>query len=517
VISDAQEGRRRDVKKAILILIGVAAIIWPSSLAWAQDAGVPDTLYVEVYPGDENFLYYPGPWLVRFPIYVTNDIVDPETDSIAGFVIPLCYEVQPFGPVDYCSTSDYWNNTIMLSSRPDIDRSIFRHMPDMATATIRNRMLDMNSNSFNGWDFVVLDLGDQISHFWLTCVPTGSMDQKWWEGSRTLLATITFNADLNGDSLRLCFDSCFWPPASRLAFSNSQAETYVPRHFLPKCQKVGWRAPLPPVAICPGDRYNSSNGTYSAPVYANSAVGTIESVQCSFSGSGVEDVRLINQTGLGTPEYFADVQYDVVDHCQPGGYILVEVFDDVGAQGGCMFYVFLDNSPPNVTAPDTFTTLSDYGTVGFWVSAIDPDADSIVSFTMDGFWCQSDSLRPPTYAPTFDGNNPGKFLWNPVEADTGNWIALFSAEDICGAVDAEDVVVRVSNVFCGDATDDGAANVGDAVYLLNYLFKAGDPPEPLCKGNVNCDEVVDLADAIYILNRLFKHGPPCCFDCCTGW
>jgi len=513
------------IKNCFSALIALVLILGWAGLAPAQcpqdtiDSGVCDTMYVEVYPGDENFLYFPGPWLVRFPIYVTNDIVDPTTDSIAGFVIPLCYDVEPFGAVAYCSLGYHWNNTSLYPST-EIDRSVFRHFIEHGDTVIHNRMMDMSQawdgHSGREWDFIVLDLGNEVSHFWFTAVPTGTMDQKWWEGSRTLLATMTFKVNMQ-DSMRLCIDSCFWPPASRLAFSNSRAETYVPRHFLPKCQRLWWRVPLAPVATCPGDRYNSSNGTYSAPVWANSAVGTIESAQCSFSGSGVEDVRLINQIGLGTPEYFADVQYDVVDHCQPGGYILVEVFDDVGAQGNCMFYIFLDNSPPNVTAPDTFTTLSDYGTVGFWVSAVDPDGDSIVAFTMDGFWCQSDSLRAPTYAPTFDGNNPGKFLWNPLEADTGNWIALFSAEDICGAVDAEDVVVRVSNIFCGDATGDGAANVGDAVYLLNYLFRAGDPPEPLCKGNVNCDEVVDLADAIYILNRLFKHGPPCCFDCCTGW
>jgi hypothetical protein len=328
---------------------------------------------------------------------------------------------------------------------------------------------------------------------------------------------MTFKVNLQ-DSMRLCIDSCFWPPASPLAFSNSHAETYVPRHFLPACRNIGWRPWTPPWMDCPGNRLHNSNGHFTmCCVVIQHPAGAIMSLDVTFSGEGVENVTLVNVTGLGTSQVTADVDYYVTDHCQDGGTVTVTMMDDVGYHESCDFDIILASNPPQVTAPDTFTTLSDYGTGGFWVSAVDPDADSIMSFTMDGFWCQSDSLRAPTYAPTFDGNNPGKFLWNPLEADTGNWIALFSAEDICGAVDAEDVVVRVSNVLCGDATDDGAANVGDAVYLLNYLFKAGDPPEPLCKGNVNCDAVVDLADAIYILNRLFKHGPPCCFDCCTGW
>lgn len=31
----------------------------------------------------------------------------------------------------------------------------------------------------------------------------------------------------------------------------------------------------------------------------------------------------------------------------------------------------------------------------------------------------------------------------------------------------------------GDANGDGACNVGDAVYILSYVFKAGPPPVPI--------------------------------------
>jgi C1A family cysteine protease len=63
---------------------------------------------------------------------------------------------------------------------------------------------------------------------------------------------------------------------------------------------------------------------------------------------------------------------------------------------------------------------------------------------------------------------------------------------------------------CGDADANGEINVGDVIYLLNYLFKSGDPPacQPItiC-GDVNLDEVVDLGDALYLLNYLYKGGP----------
>ena len=60
----------------------------------------------------------------------------------------------------------------------------------------------------------------------------------------------------------------------------------------------------------------------------------------------------------------------------------------------------------------------------------------------------------------------------------------------------------------GDANGDELIDLGDAVYLLNYLFKGDAPPDPLAAGNANCDLVVDLADVVYLLNYLFKGGPP---------
>jgi len=59
----------------------------------------------------------------------------------------------------------------------------------------------------------------------------------------------------------------------------------------------------------------------------------------------------------------------------------------------------------------------------------------------------------------------------------------------------------------GDANGDAVIDIGDAVYLLNYLFKGGNAPDPLLAGDANCDSDVDLEDVIYLLNYLFKGGP----------
>jgi len=60
----------------------------------------------------------------------------------------------------------------------------------------------------------------------------------------------------------------------------------------------------------------------------------------------------------------------------------------------------------------------------------------------------------------------------------------------------------------GDANNDGLIDLGDVIYILNYLFKHGPYPIPMEAGDANCDDKVDMGDAIYVLNYLFKHGPP---------
>ena len=60
----------------------------------------------------------------------------------------------------------------------------------------------------------------------------------------------------------------------------------------------------------------------------------------------------------------------------------------------------------------------------------------------------------------------------------------------------------------GDANGDRTIDIGDVVYLINYLYKGAPPPNPLEVGNCNCDGVVDLGDVVFLINYLFKEGPP---------
>ena len=73
------------------------------------------------------------------------------------------------------------------------------------------------------------------------------------------------------------------------------------------------------------------------------------------------------------------------------------------------------------------------------------------------------------------------------------------------------------NCRVGDVNADRVLNVGDAVYVIGYIFKSGSGPTPyrLCSGDANCDCTVNIGDAVYIINYVFKGGPPPCS--CPQW
>ncbi|MBD3218654.1 MAG: hypothetical protein GF310_10285 [candidate division Zixibacteria bacterium] len=70
--------------------------------------------------------------------------------------------------------------------------------------------------------------------------------------------------------------------------------------------------------------------------------------------------------------------------------------------------------------------------------------------------------------------------------------------------------------ICGDASNDGAVNVSDAVWVINYVFIGGAEPQPvLACGDANGEGAVNVSDAVWIINYVFiGGGPP--GDCSPG-
>jgi len=66
-------------------------------------------------------------------------------------------------------------------------------------------------------------------------------------------------------------------------------------------------------------------------------------------------------------------------------------------------------------------------------------------------------------------------------------------------------------LVCGDASGDGQVNIGDAVYLISYIFRDGPVPVPIGVADVDSSGFVDVGDVVYLINYIFRDGPaPVC-------
>jgi len=76
-------------------------------------------------------------------------------------------------------------------------------------------------------------------------------------------------------------------------------------------------------------------------------------------------------------------------------------------------------------------------------------------------------------------------------------------------------VTTICEVICADVNGDGKVDISDAVYLVLYLFRNGDPPDcpesyTIC-ADANGDGEVTISDVVYLINYLLKGGdPPIC-------
>ena len=70
----------------------------------------------------------------------------------------------------------------------------------------------------------------------------------------------------------------------------------------------------------------------------------------------------------------------------------------------------------------------------------------------------------------------------------------------------------------GDANNDGACNIGDEVFLGNYVFRSGQcddppgnpigcPPECTAEGDANADGNVNIGDEVFLGNYIFRPPP----------
>jgi len=160
-------------------------------------------------------------------------------------------------------------------------------------------------------------------------------------------------------------------------------------------------------------------------------------------------------------------------------------------------------SPPD---EDTITILEP---TLVWQEAEDPDPGDVVTYdvhydTLPDFSTAVVVADLPDPSYTTPELNVGKSYWWKVKAQDTNTEGTWSTDTF---------TFYVPSCILGDVNGDAVPDIVDIVYLVNYVLRGGDPPQPILGcGDMQCDGEVNLPDIVYLINWILRSGPapiPC--------
>ena len=125
-----------------------------------------------------------------------------------------------------------------------------------------------------------------------------------------------------------------------------------------------------------------------------------------------------------------------------------------------------------------------------------------------------DSSGRELWVRRYNGPDDGPDVASAIAVDDyGNVYVTGTSRNSGSREDFVTVKYVQTGLWRGDTNGDGIIDLGDLVYLINFLYKGGPAPDPLTVGDCNCDGVVDVGDVIFLINYLFRDGPsPDCWQ-----
>jgi len=173
---------------------------------------------------------------------------------------------------------------------------------------------------------------------------------------------------------------------------------------------------------------------------------------------------------------------------------VVTVFDGTDSTVQTIMLFFFDTlNQPHISSPGDTVLVQFLNEFYYFPSIIDPD-DIVhsIDYLEIPHWCSvvNDTLK---------GTAPDTAFMETVTV-----IAM----DDCNV----DTLSFVTVIYlCGDANSDGLMNILDVTFMINYLYKEGDPPDTFESADANGNGAVNILDVTYLINYLYKFGdPPVC-------
>ncbi|MCK4858381.1 MAG: dockerin type I repeat-containing protein, partial [candidate division Zixibacteria bacterium] len=117
---------------------------------------------------------------------------------------------------------------------------------------------------------------------------------------------------------------------------------------------------------------------------------------------------------------------------------------------------------------------------------------------------------PPPNGTMTINSATGEFEFIPAMSDAESFFDVYvglsdgiGEEEVC---QFNILVTLETEEVCGDADTNGMVNIADVVYLINYIFGDGPPPQPLEFGDADCSGLVNIADVVYLIAHIFGGG-----------
>jgi hypothetical protein len=224
---------------------------------------------------------------------------------------------------------------------------------------------------------------------------------------------------------------------------------------------------------------------------------------------------------MGMPPYITPMALPIIANAtglEPGAYIDT-IFVGVVFEGekssmvAVPVIMIVHDDPPPYTlevTPEFFSFNLEPGDVGFDTLFVSEAYDRMAPFGYHNYapWLAVNPLGMPPYVTPM----ALPIAVSTVDLDPGIYHdTIFVGlvfDSLRTTMVATPVFLSVGGAYlAGDANGDEDLNVGDVLYLINYIFRGGPAPDPLWAADADCNGLVNIGDAVNILFFIFKNGP----------
>jgi len=233
-----------------------------------------------------------------------------------------------------------------------------------------------------------------------------------------------------------------------------------------------------------------------------SCVGDTLTCDSTLASAIVISYPSVGVSYMWNPEPVSGQGTDHARYDTPGTKKILVTIDSTGCLDSCEVEITQDIIPAtcSLSVPDSLPDCTSQGNI------LTANAISAVSFE----WSLSDSSWMIT-----DGQGTNSITYTTGSSGSeGTFKLVVAASNGCN--DSCQVTFRCTSPYiCGDANGEEGVDISDAVYLILYIFRSGDPPkcpEPYIScGDVSGNGEVTISDVVYLINYLLKSGPaPIC-------